>query len=203
MTDALVVKEGPLAGQRLELGGEVVLGREGDPVEIDDQQLSRRHAVVRPVADGFEVEDLGSLNGTFVNDQRIEAPTPLAGGDMIKVGQTVLEVELARVPASVGATVQTPVETAAAVAPTTATPAPEPPPPAAPPPPQPPAAPAAPPAPAAPSAAPAEPFGAYAVPESKRRRGIASRQWGPMVASWAAVIATAVALAIYFADHPT
>jgi predicted component of type VI protein secretion system len=194
MTDVLVGKEGPLAGQRLELNEELVLGREGDE-KIDDDQMSRRHAVVRPVEDGVEVEDLGSLNGTFVNGRRIEAVTRLAGGDVIKVGQTVLELEVARVPAAVGA------EADSSARPTTATPTPAA---EAPPAPAPaPAAPAPPPAPAAPSAAPAQPFGAYAVPESKRRRGIASRQLGPMVISWAAVIATAVALAIYFADHPT
>lgn len=195
MTDALVVKEGPLAGSRLELDEELVLGREGG-VEIDDDQMSRRHAVIRAVADGFEVEDLGSLNGTFVNGQRIEGVTRLSGGDEIKVGQTVLELDAVRVPAAVGATAESPQVSA----PTTATPVPQ----AAPtPPPAPAAAPSVPAAPAAPSAAPSAPFGAYAVPESRRRRGIASRQLGPMLLSWAAVIAVAVALAIYFADHPT
>ena len=174
----LVVTQGALTGQRLELEGELVIGREGVAVTIDDPELSRRHAAVRPVDGGFEVEDLGSLNGTFVNGRRIEGPTKLSGGDTIKLGQNVLELEAAGAPATVVSPAFTP-----GPAPATAAVA---------------AAPSA--APAV-SAAPAEPFGTYAVPHTKRSRGIASRQWGPMLLSWAVVAGTAVALAIYFADH--
>ena len=176
----LVVTQGALTGQRLELEGELVIGREGVAVTIDDPELSRRHAAVRPVEGGFEVEDLGSLNGTFVNGRRIEGPTRLSGGDTIKLGQNVLELEAARAPATVVSPSPAftpgpaPVTAASATAP--------------------PAAPGV-------NAAPAEPFGTYAVPHTKRRRGIASRQWGPMLASWAAVAGTAAALAIYFANH--
>ena len=194
-TGTLVVTQGVLTGQRLELDGELVIGREGAPLTIDDPELSRRHAVVRPIEGGFEVEDLGSLNGTFVNQRRIDGPTKLSGGDTIKLGQSVLELELelepevAPPPATVDspAFIQGPAPTPTAVIP----PAPAP---------SAPAAPAAPPTPGL-TAAPAEPFGTYAVPRTKHRRGIASRQWGPMLASWAVVAGTAVALAFYFADH--
>jgi predicted component of type VI protein secretion system len=168
MTAVLVVTQGPRAGQRLELTGELVIGREGVAVTIEDSELSRRHAAVRPVDGGFEIEDLGSLNGTFVNGRRIDSPTRLAGGDSIKVGVSVLELEAARAPMTAPAAV-----------------------------------PAAPPveAPAA-SGVPDDPFGTYAAPEGMgRRRGIASRQLGPMLASWAVVAGTAVALAFYFANH--
>jgi hypothetical protein len=176
----LVVTQGALTGQRLELEGELVIGREGVAVTIDDPELSRRHAAVRPIEGGFEVEDLGSLNGTFVNGRRIEGPTKLSGGDTIKLGQNVLELEAARAPATVASPTPafSPGPASATAAPAAASPA----------------------APGV-SAAPAEPFGTYAVPRTKRRRGIASRQWGPMLASWAVVAGTAVALAIYFADH--
>jgi predicted component of type VI protein secretion system len=191
MSDVLVVKEGPHAGQRLELDGELVIGREGGHAPIEDGHLSRRHALVRPVDDGFELEDLGSRGGTFVNGERIESPTRIAAGDLIKVGQTLLEVTLAE---------KTEPEPRAAPAPpppgaTRLAPSPVPPPAQSPP-----AAP--PPVALAPTAAPSAPFGAYAVPETKRRRGIASRQYGPLVACWLVVIATAVALAIYFSNHP-
>ncbi len=176
----LVVTQGALTGQRLELEGELVIGREGVAVTIDDPELSRRHAAVRPIEGGYEVEDLGSLNGTFVNGRRIEGPTKLSGGDTIKLGQNVLELEAARAPATVAS--PSPAFTPGP-APATAAPA------------------AAPPAADGVNAAPAEPFGTYAVPRTKRRRGIASRQWGPMLASWAVVTGTAVALAIYFAGH--
>ena len=172
MTAVLVVTQGPLAGQRLELEGELVIGREGAAVTIDDSELSRRHAAVRLVDGGIEIEDLGSLNGTYVNGQRIEAPTRLAGGDSIKLGQSVLELEAASAPATVMSAAPTPPAAAPAAAP-------------------------------AASGVPSEPFGTYAAPEGMgRRRGIASRQLLPMLASWAAVAGTAVALAIYFADHP-
>jgi hypothetical protein len=175
----LVVTQGPLSGQRLELEGELVIGREGVGVTIEDPELSRRHAAVRPIEDGFEVEDLGSLNGTFVNGRRIEGPTRLAAGDSIKVGQNVLELEAAGLEAaSAPATVAAPAFTPG-------------------PPPVPSAAAAAP----GVNAAPAEAFGTYAPPQTKRSRGIASRQLGPMLASWAVVAATAVALAVYFANH--
>jgi hypothetical protein len=49
--------------------------------------------------------------------------------------------------------------------------------------------------------APAAAFGAYAVPAVKRRRGIASRQLGPQLLSFAIVAATAAALVLYFADR--
>jgi hypothetical protein len=173
MTAVLIFTQGPLTGQRLEPEGELVIGREGAALTIEDSELSRRHAALRPVEGGLEIEDLGSLNGTFVNGQRITAPTRLNGGDSVKLGQSVLELEGAAAPATVMSAAQAP-----AAAPQAA------------------ATPAA-------SGVPSEPFGTYAAPEGMgRRRGIASRQLLPMLASWAAVAGTAIALAIYFADHP-
>jgi hypothetical protein len=171
MTAVLLVTQGPITGQRLELEGELVIGREGAAVTIDDSELSRRHAAVRPVEGGIEIEDLGSLNGTFVNGQRITAPTRVTGGDSIKLGQSVLELEAGAAPPTVAAAVP-----AESVAPPTPK--------------------------ASASGVPSEPFGTYAAPEGMgRRRGIASRQLGPLLASWAVVVSTAVALAIYFANH--
>jgi pSer/pThr/pTyr-binding forkhead associated (FHA) protein len=171
MTAVLVFTEGPLTGQRLEPESELVIGREGAAVTIVDSELSRRHAAVRPVEGGIEIEDLGSLNGTFVNGRRIDSPTRLAGGDSVKLGQSVLELEAVGAPATVMSAAPTP-----SAAPQPATPA--------------------------VSGVPSEPFGTYAAPEGMgRRRGIASRQLVPMLASWVAVAGTAVALAIYFANH--
>jgi len=170
MSAVLVVTEGPAAGQRFELDSEVVLGREGVSATIaDDSELSRRHAAVRPAAGGFEVEDLGSRNGTFVNGQKIEGPTRLSGGDTIKIGQTVLALEGV---ARAAETAVSPSPAAGAVA--AATPS---------------------------SAAPPEPFGSLAAPAAVHRRGIASRQLGPMLVAWAIVIGDAIALAIYFSYH--
>jgi predicted component of type VI protein secretion system len=173
MTPALVFSEGPLAGQRVEVDAELVLGREDASLTIDDEEISRRHAVIRPKDGGVEIEDLGSTNGTYVNAVRIEGPTRLAGGDTVKLGRSVLQVESVRAAATVAAAVPAP----------------------------PVLAPQAPSAAPAGSSAPAAPFGAYAVPRAKRSRGIASRQLGPQLMSFAIVVATAVALALYFADR--
>ena len=185
MTPALVFKEGPFAGRRVEVDAEVVVGREDAGLTIEDEEISRRHAVIRPSDDGIEIEDLGSRNGTFVNGARIESATQLAGGDTVKLGQTVFEVESTRAAATV---------VSAAAPPTPAAPAPTPTPP--------PAAAPAPQVAAGARSAPAAAFGTYAPPTAgKRRRGIASRQLGPQLVSFAVVIATAVALVLYFAEH--
>ena len=105
MTPALVFSEGPLAGQRVEVDAELVLGREDASLTIDDEEISRRHAVIRPTDGGVEIEDLGSTNGTYVNAVRIEGPTRLAGGDTVKLGRSVLQVESARAAATVAAAV--------------------------------------------------------------------------------------------------
>ena len=172
MTAVLIVTKGPLTGRRFELAGELVIGREGVAVTIEDSELSRRHAAVRPISGGFQIEDLGSLNGTFVNDRRIDEPTRLDSGDSIKLGQSVLELEVAHSPA-----IAAPAAPVPAAAPAYAsTPA---------------------------SGVPDDPFGTHAAPEGMgRQRGIASRQLGPLLTSWGVVIATAVALAFYYADHP-
>ena len=176
MTPALTFTEGPLSGRRIEVDAELVVGREDAGLTIEDEEISRRHAVLRPGDGGIEIEDLGSTNGTYVNGMRIAGPTRLAGGDTVKLGRSVLTVEGARAAATVAAPV---------------------------PPPPPAAAPTPAPAQAAPTpqSAPAAAFGAYAVPAVKRRRGIASRQLGPQLISFAIVAATAVALVLYFADH--
>ena len=73
---ALIVKNGPLAGQRLRVIAPLTLGREDVDVLMDAPMVSRRHAVVRPVDGGLEIDDLGSTNGTWVNGERIEGVTP-------------------------------------------------------------------------------------------------------------------------------
>lgn len=90
---ALVVVDGPDEGRSFELGSEAVLGR--DPtatVNLVDEEVSRRHAIVT-VTDGVAtVEDLGSSNGTFVAESRIEDETRIEPGQRLRVGRTVLEL---------------------------------------------------------------------------------------------------------------
>lgn len=78
-----------------------MLGRRGDLV-IDDTEVSRRHAVIRPTDAGFQIEDLASLNGTQVDDVRIEGPAPLHDGSVIQIGQTTIRVRLQPAAQAVG-----------------------------------------------------------------------------------------------------
>jgi hypothetical protein len=85
---SLVVRNGPQAGFALALTSKVTrLGRHPDSeISLDDITVSRRHAEVVHTADGFIVRDAGSLNGTYVNQQRIDQ-VPLHQGDELQVGK--------------------------------------------------------------------------------------------------------------------
>jgi hypothetical protein len=84
----LVVKRGPKAGSRFALDQDVTTaGRHPDSVIfLDDITVSRRHAEIRRSGNGYEVHDAGSLNGTYLNRERIEQAI-LADGDEIQVGK--------------------------------------------------------------------------------------------------------------------
>ena len=84
----LVVKRGPNAGSRFALDQEVVAaGRHPDSdIFLDDVTVSRRHAEIVRTDDGYLVRDAGSLNGTYVNRERIDE-TPLHNGDEVQVGK--------------------------------------------------------------------------------------------------------------------
>ncbi|NBW87515.1 MAG: FHA domain-containing protein, partial [Planctomycetia bacterium] len=58
-------------------------------MQLDDNEVSRRHAEIRRVGEGFVVGDLKSSNGTFLNDARVER-AELANGDRIRIGRTIL-----------------------------------------------------------------------------------------------------------------
>jgi len=90
---ALRFTAGPLAGRRVEVASALVLGRQAADLVIEDPQVSRRHASVRPAGDTLEVEDHGSRNGTWVNGARVDGTTRLAPGDRVRVGDTTFEVE--------------------------------------------------------------------------------------------------------------
>ncbi len=84
----LVVQRGPSAGSRFLLDtDEVAAGRHPDSeIFLDDVTVSRRHAVFRRTSDGFLVADVGSLNGTYVNRDRIDEVL-LSGGDEVQIGK--------------------------------------------------------------------------------------------------------------------
>jgi pSer/pThr/pTyr-binding forkhead associated (FHA) protein len=84
----LVVKRGPNAGSRFLLDQDLTTaGRHPESdIFLDDVTVSRRHAEFRREGDGYTVHDVGSLNGTYVNRERIEA-APLSGGDEVQIGK--------------------------------------------------------------------------------------------------------------------
>ena len=84
----LVVKRGPNAGSRFALEDDVVhVGRHPESeIFLDDITVSRRHAEFRRQGDGVVVRDAGSLNGTYVNRERIDE-APLSNGDEVQIGK--------------------------------------------------------------------------------------------------------------------
>lgn len=92
----LLVTEGPLSGTSLPLRAQgTLIGRSPEcALVLDDDYASGRHARIYESEGQWLVEDLGSTNGTFVDNRRITAPTPLTAGSTLRIGRTV--VELAR-----------------------------------------------------------------------------------------------------------
>ncbi len=84
----LVVKRGPNAGSRFLLDADVTTaGRHPESdIFLDDVTVSRRHAEFVREANGFVVRDVGSLNGTYLDRERIDA-AGLAGGDEVQIGK--------------------------------------------------------------------------------------------------------------------
>jgi len=89
----LEIVEGESAGttfsltQPLEVGRDQALG-----IVLEDGEVSRRHARISPSDGSVVVEDLGSRNGSFVNEQPIDGPRQIQPGDRVRIGLTVFEL---------------------------------------------------------------------------------------------------------------
>jgi Protein of unknown function (DUF3662)/FHA domain len=85
-----------LDGRRLIVGPSgVTLGRSSRcDVVLDDPNVSRQHAELRPRGGSWVLTDLGSTNGSSVNGRRIDAPTVVKPGDEIELGTSVMTFEL-------------------------------------------------------------------------------------------------------------
>lgn len=94
LTARLTCNTGPHSGLTFELTGDTVtLGRASDnDIALPlDKEVSRRHAVIKREGNEFVVQDQHSLNGTFVNNERLIAPRILQDGDIILVGVSDFE----------------------------------------------------------------------------------------------------------------
>ena len=71
---------------------EMVLGRDlGADISIGESSISRKHTQFRVSSDGIYCKDLGSTNGTFVNDVRVDQDVLLNDGDLIRCGNTIVK----------------------------------------------------------------------------------------------------------------
>jgi serine phosphatase RsbU (regulator of sigma subunit) len=92
----LIVESGNDAGMVYPLGNSAVtVGRSAScDVQIIDKRVSRHHAVIQPQRHGYVIEDLGSKNGTYVNNKPLVGRCQLRNGDRIQIGDCELVFEL-------------------------------------------------------------------------------------------------------------
>jgi len=90
----LRVTAGPLAGTRITLSDQTILiGRADDStLVLTDDFASSRHARLTQREGRWYVEDLGSTNGTYLDQQRVQGPLAVAPGQPIRIGATVIEL---------------------------------------------------------------------------------------------------------------
>lgn len=82
----LLAQAGPLNGQRWALKNIFFLGREADcDIVIPDRQVSRHHVRLAQTVNGFQLEDLGSKNGTHLNGKPLQGNAILKDGDLIQI----------------------------------------------------------------------------------------------------------------------
>ena len=87
----LVLRVGPSPGKVFPLmKNEVTIGRDiNNEIVINDAEISRKHCRLVMTADGFVIEDLGSTNGTWVNERRISSQHLLRNGESIRLGDNI------------------------------------------------------------------------------------------------------------------
>jgi hypothetical protein len=93
----LVVERAPghEPGMIYDLGGDVVLGRgETAEIRLGDPFASSRHARVYEQGRILVVEDLGSTNGTYLNEELLDGPRPLHPGDRVRIGDSEFSFEV-------------------------------------------------------------------------------------------------------------
>lgn len=98
---ALVVTSGPQSGRSFTLvAAQAVIGRGAEAdIGLDSPMVSRRHALVRREGSDVVLEDLGSANGSKVNDRPLSRPVTLKPGDLLQVGDVELRFGILGLPA--------------------------------------------------------------------------------------------------------
>ena len=87
----LTVRQGPDAGESFTIDApSITIGRHGQcDFQVNDTWVSRQHARITWGGAGYLLEDLGTVNGTYVNGDRISGPRALRSGDILRLGTQV------------------------------------------------------------------------------------------------------------------
>jgi len=89
----LVKGQSDAKARTVRLAASMTIGRAPEcELRLDDTYTSQQHARLFAKNNSWFVEDLGSTNGTFVNEQKLAAPAMLQPGDTVRVGQTTMEL---------------------------------------------------------------------------------------------------------------
>ena len=92
-TEIIVSKDGSEISRTTIRPGEYLIGREADcQIQVDVEKVSRIHAKLTVNFDHAVIEDLGSRNGTFVNDKPVNAPARLWPNQKIRIGFATIEL---------------------------------------------------------------------------------------------------------------
>ena len=88
----LIMRSGPTPGAQYTLEGDAItIGRDAaNGIQINDAEISRRHARLQFQGGKYVIEDLGSTNGTHINGQRLSAPYVLKAGDVVSFGEGIV-----------------------------------------------------------------------------------------------------------------
>ncbi|MGZ8600491.1 MAG: FHA domain-containing protein FhaB/FipA [Actinomycetota bacterium] len=92
-TQVVVHEPDGVKPRTVRLSGSTQIGRtDACAIRLSDTYVSQMHARLYSEDGRWYVEDLGSTNGTFLNDHKVVQPVPVNAGDVVKVGKTVLEL---------------------------------------------------------------------------------------------------------------
>ena len=90
----LRITRGKQAGLTMTLGDQIKIGRSADcQLILDDDYVSTQHARIYRSGTGYIVDDLGSTNGTYLNNERLSGPTRFTPADTLRIGRTLITVE--------------------------------------------------------------------------------------------------------------